>query len=155
MANYRLKKGYDIRIAGEARKLIERAPFPESVGMYPADFYGMTPRPLVEGGERVRIGTPLWRDKRRDSLGVTAPASGTVTEVRRGERRALEAVVIRTDGKQRIAATVIPPPKRLSSSRAGTASMPLRGGAIPPARQRPLVRSPIRWRRARHLRYGR
>jgi Na+-transporting NADH:ubiquinone oxidoreductase subunit A len=139
MANYRLKKGYDIRIAGEAGKLIERAPFPESVGLYPADFYGMTPRPLVEGGERVNIGTPLWRDKRRESLVVTAPASGTVTEVRRGERRALEAVVIRTDGKQQIAATVAPPPKRLSSSARGDIVNALcAAGLFPLLRQRPF-----------------
>ena len=97
MAYYRLKKGYDIRIAGEAEKLLERAPFPEAVGLYADDFYGMTPKPLVEGGERVKVGTPLWRDRRRESLVVTSPASGTVAEVRRGERRALEAVIIRKE----------------------------------------------------------
>lgn len=112
MAYYRLKKGYDIRIAGEAEKLLERAPFPEAVGVYTADFYGMTPKPLVEGGEKVKVGTPLWRDRRRESLVVTSPASGTVAEVRRGERRALEAVIIRTDGKQH-SANLPAPPKRI------------------------------------------
>ncbi|HSV98089.1 MAG TPA: Na(+)-translocating NADH-quinone reductase subunit A [Spirochaetota bacterium] len=139
MANYRLKKGYDIRIAGEAEKFIERAPLPESVGLYPADFYGMTPKPLVEGGERVKVGTPLWRDKRRESLVVTSPVSGTVAEVRRGERRVLGAVVIRTDGKQHVATTAAPPPKRVSSSARGDIIGALcAAGLFPLVRQRPF-----------------
>ncbi len=139
MANYRLKKGYDIRIAGGAEEVLERASFPESVGLYPSDFYGMTPKPLVEGGERVRIGTPLWHDRRRESLVVTSPASGTVAEVRRGARRALEAVVLRTDGKQQIAAGTPGPPKRISSSARGDIISALCGtGLFPLIRQRPF-----------------
>ncbi len=149
MANYRLKKGYDIRMAGGAEAILERAPFPESVGLYPADFYGMTPKPLVEGGERVRIGTPLWRDKRRESLIVTSPASGTVAEVRRGERRALESVIIRTDGKaarrriNRAAAKA-----RLLFRARRDHQRPLRRrDFFPSSVSAPSARSPTPWRR--------
>ena len=145
MAYYRLKKGYDIRIAGEAEKLLEHAPFPEAVGLYAADFYGMTPKPLVEGGERVKVGTPLWRDRRRESLVVTSPASGTVAEVRRGERRALEAVIIRTDGKQHWRTRRRR--RNASAPRRGTASSPrsAQPGSSPSSASAPSARSQIRW----------
>lgn len=138
MAYYRLKKGYDIRIAGEAEKLLEHAPFPEAVGLYAADFYGMTPKPLVEGGERVKVGTPLWRDRRRESLVVTSPASGTVAEVRRGERRALEAVIIRTDGKQHSANPPAPPKRIGSPARDSIIAALCAAGLFPLIRQRPF-----------------
>jgi len=138
MANYRLRKGYDIRIEGQAEKILETAPFPAAVGLYASDFYGMAPKALVDGGERVKVGTPLWHDRRRESLVVASPVSGTVTEVRRGARRALEAVIVRTDGKQQ-AAKSAPPPKRTGpSNRKEIISALCASGLFPLIRQRPF-----------------
>ncbi len=48
-------------------------------------------------GEHVNAGEPLYHDKNHEVIKVVAPVSGTVKEVRRGERRHIDAIVIAPD----------------------------------------------------------
>jgi Na+-transporting NADH:ubiquinone oxidoreductase subunit A len=47
------------------------------------------PKPMVEVGDTVKAGSPLFHDKKHDSILFTAPVSGEVVEVKRGEKRKL------------------------------------------------------------------
>jgi Na+-transporting NADH:ubiquinone oxidoreductase subunit A len=58
------------------------------------DFNGLKPTLLVAPGDRVRVGQPLFTDKKNPGVLFTAPATGRVVELHRGERRALISVVI-------------------------------------------------------------
>ena len=52
----------------------------------------------VREGDRVQKGQLLFEDKRNPGVRFTAPASGTISAIHRGERRVLQSVVIDVDG---------------------------------------------------------
>ena len=96
----KLRQGYDIKIVGESVRTIEKAPFPKKVALKPTDFEGLKPKLLIKVKDEVKIGTPLAFDKKNELIKIISPVSGKVTEIIRGERRVIEAIVIEPDGKQ-------------------------------------------------------
>jgi len=52
----------------------------------------------VAVGDRVKLGQALFIDKRNPEVCYTAPGSGVVSAINRGERRVLNSVVIELDG---------------------------------------------------------
>ncbi|MGI9508588.1 MAG: Na(+)-translocating NADH-quinone reductase subunit A [Geminicoccaceae bacterium] len=101
------KKGLDIPINGEPAPVIEDAQEVGTVAVLGADYIGLEPKMLVTEWDRVRLGQPLFRHKRDPSILFTAPASGTVTNIHRGERRVLKAVVIDVDREDPAEATPV------------------------------------------------
>ena len=98
MSTVRLKKGFDIQLLGGiAGKDIALAGPPQTVAVVPDDFHGVIPRMEKKEGEHVNAGEPLYHDKNHELIKVVAPVSGTVKEVRRGERRHIDAIVIAPD----------------------------------------------------------
>lgn len=99
MATVKLKKGFDIQLLGAiSDNTIAAATQPQSVAVVPDDFHGVIPRMEKKEGEHVAAGEPLYHDKNYEAIKVVAPVSGTVKEVRRGERRHIDAIVIAPDG---------------------------------------------------------
>jgi Na+-transporting NADH:ubiquinone oxidoreductase subunit A len=99
MATVRLKKGFDIHLMGaiEGRDVAFTSPA-QSVAVVPDDFHGVIPRMEKKEGDHVAAGEPLYHDKNDEAIKVVAPVSGTLKEVRRGERRHIDAIVISPDG---------------------------------------------------------
>lgn len=62
---------------------------------------GMRPAMLVQEGDRVIKGQALFEDKKNPGVMFTAPASGTVVAIHRGERRVLQSVVIQIEGDEK------------------------------------------------------
>ena len=99
MATVRLKKGFDIHLLGAITdNTIVDAAKPNTVAVIPDDFHGVIPRMEKKEGEHVAAGEPLSDDKNYEAIKVVSPVSGTVKEVRRGERRHIDAIVIAPDG---------------------------------------------------------
>ena len=99
MATVRLKKGFDIHLLGAITdNTIVDAAKPNTVAVIPDDFHGVIPRMEKKEGEHVAAGEPLYHDKNYEAIKVVSPVSGTVKEVRRGERRHIDAIVIAPDG---------------------------------------------------------
>lgn len=93
--NVRLKKGLDIRIRGEAPAVLpQKFITPESIALIPDDYTGITPKVDVKEGDKVKIGDPLFHDKKFPDIKVVSPVNGTVSAVVRGERRKLERIVV-------------------------------------------------------------
>src|SRR5690606_25412458 len=91
----RLRKGFDINLAGKASPTITTTDQPDVFAVKPTDFQGVyLPRVLVNVGDTVKAGAPLFRDKRFEKVLFTAPVSGEVIEVKRGEKRKLLEVEI-------------------------------------------------------------
>lgn len=72
----------------------------QSVALLGLDYPGLRPRMLVEQGQHVVAGDPLFFDKRDPEVMFTAPASGTISRINRGARRVLLSVVIDIDAEQ-------------------------------------------------------
>lgn len=94
----KIKQGLDIKLKGKAERAVSHID-PEFFALQPTDFIGLTPRLLVKEGDQVKVGTPLFCDKDDERIRFTAPVSGTVSEIRRGAKRLLEAVVIQSDNQ--------------------------------------------------------
>lgn len=96
----KLKKGFNINLAGKAEEKIGEIQQPETFAVKPTDFQKITrPKVLVEVGASVKAGTPLFYDNLQDRVMYAAPVSGEVVEVKRGEKRKLLEVKILADKK--------------------------------------------------------
>lgn len=94
----KLKKGFDINLVGKAEKKIAPAAPSETYALKPTDFVGMeSPKLVVHEGDIVKAGSPLLFDRKMESVLYTAPVSGEVVEIKRGEKRKLLEIKILAD----------------------------------------------------------
>lgn len=106
----------------------------------PPDFRGIIARPDVQPGDAVKVGSPLFHDKEHEDFLFTSPVSGTVTEVERGARRAIQKVVVEPDGRQD--AAPLDPPALASAGRGQVLDALKRSGLLAAITQRPLAVAP-------------
>ena len=93
----KIKKGLNIPINGKPTEEINDSKKSRSVALLGDDYNGMRPTMLVDEGDRVKIGQPLFEDKKNPGVIFTSPAGGKVESINRGDRRALQSVVIEID----------------------------------------------------------
>lgn len=96
----RIKKGLDIPLQGKAEGAAIADTLTSTFGIVPDDFPGIRWKAAVKPGDKVLAGSPLLTDKETGLLALTSPVAGSVTEVRRGERRKILAVCVRREGEQ-------------------------------------------------------
>ncbi len=95
---HRVKKGFDINLLGKAEPKLLDIESPNRFAVKPTDFIGMyRPKLLVKVSDEVKAGSPLFYDKALPKVLYTAPVSGEVVEIVRGEKRKLLEVVILAD----------------------------------------------------------
>ena len=68
------KKGLELPIAGAPEQVIQPAGAVRSVAVLGDDYPGMRPTMLVAEGDRVKLGQPLFSDKKNEGVLYTAPA---------------------------------------------------------------------------------
>jgi len=100
MGRHRIRRGLNIPIAGEPEQRIEPAPAPGRVALLADDYVGMRPTMHVAEGDEVRRGQLLFEDKKTPGVRFTAPGGGRVVAIHRGERRALQSLVIELDSAE-------------------------------------------------------
>ena len=84
----KLKKGFDINLAGKAEKKFAECDQPETFALKPTDFIGIQrPKVMVSEGDTVKAGTPLLFCKMMEDVKYCAPVSGEIVEIKRGEKR--------------------------------------------------------------------
>ena len=99
---FRITKGLNLPISGQPEPQIVAAPVVSRVGLVASDYIGMKPTMLVQEGDQVRLGQPLFSDKKTNGVVFTAPAAGRVSEINRGERRMLQSIVIDVEGNEAV-----------------------------------------------------
>lgn len=90
-----IKKGYQLRLAGAPRDKLHTCAAGTHVGLSVKALPAVKPRLLVTVGQQIKIGEPLFVDKKHPHLQFMAPAAGEIAEISFGPRRALEQIVIR------------------------------------------------------------
>ncbi len=93
----RLRRGYDLKLVGEAAMEIATPAPSKTYAIQPPNFKGITPKLLVEAGTEVKCGTPLFFAKEQPEIMFTSPVSGEVVEIVRGEKRRIMEVKILAD----------------------------------------------------------
>jgi len=100
MGTFSIQKGRNIRLKGAAKKEIVEIALPKHVAVKPSDFKGLSPRLSAKVDDVVKVGTPIFTDKTIPEIQIASPASGKVVAINRGAKRALQSIVIETDGQQ-------------------------------------------------------
>ena len=98
-----IKKGLDLPIAGKPAQVIHSANAVNQVAILGEEYVGMRPSMKVREGDVVQKGQVLFEDKKNPGVVFTAPASGTITAINRGEKRVLQSVVIDVQGDDSVA----------------------------------------------------
>lgn len=87
-------------MVGAPADTLNRLPDPPQVAVLPERIPHIKPRLLVAEGEPVRIGAPLFEDKRDTRFKFLSPAGGTIQRIQYGPRRVVEAIVVERDKGQ-------------------------------------------------------
>lgn len=95
----KIKKGFDIKLKGQADLSIGKAVDTNRYAVKPTDFSGLKPKLCVKADDIVKAGTPLFFDKSQPEVKFTSPVSGKVVAINRGERRRILEIEIESDGK--------------------------------------------------------
>ncbi len=95
---FTLSQGLDVPISGQPEQCIYDAPKVNRVAVIGRDYIGMKPTMNVAEGDKVKIGQPLFSDKKNPGVIFTSPGAGTVSKINRGAKRVLQSVVIELDG---------------------------------------------------------
>ncbi|MGS2723342.1 Na(+)-translocating NADH-quinone reductase subunit A [Porticoccus sp. GXU_MW_L64] len=98
----KIRRGLDLPISGAPEQVIQDGPAAGSVAVIGFDYHGMKPTMAVKVGDKVKLGQVLFTDKKTAGVKYTAPATGTVSAINRGERRVLQSVVIDVEGSGEI-----------------------------------------------------
>lgn len=94
----KLKKGFDINLAGKAENKTIEVTQPDTYALKPTDFNGINrPKVLVKEGDNVKAGSPLFFERNVEDILYTSPVSGEVVEIKRGEKRKVLEVKILAD----------------------------------------------------------
>ncbi len=93
----RIRQGLNIPVSGRPRQEVHPCNPVNRVGLVGLDYVGLRPRLLVEEGDDVDLGQPLFIDKHHPDVPFCSPGTGVVSAINRGPRRALNSVVITLD----------------------------------------------------------
>lgn len=140
----RIRKGFDVPIAGEPEQVIYPGAPVQNVALCGVDYVGLRPRLLVSVGDAVGLGQPLWQDKRDPAVCYPSPGRGVVTAINRGARRVLESVVVnlQDSGAQDLQFEALGVDEIAALGRDEVAGRMLRSGLWTALRTRPFSRVP-------------
>jgi len=96
----RTRRGANIKIKGEAEKILANAPHSNTFAIHPDDFFNLIPKLFVKEGDAVKRGTPVLYSKENPEIQVVSPVAGTVDQIVRGPKRKIEKIIIKGAAKQ-------------------------------------------------------
>ncbi|MEA1881617.1 MAG: Na(+)-translocating NADH-quinone reductase subunit A [Candidatus Marinimicrobia bacterium] len=139
MADLNIRKGHDIRIAGVPGNEVQQGLKPKTVANQPTDFRGLKPRLLVQEGDTVKIGSPLFHCKTHPEVSYPSPGAGIVTVIQFGPRRVIEKIVIELAEQEETESFISFRPAEISTlERNQVLSTLMNGNMFPFIRQRPF-----------------
>ena len=99
-ACYKFRRGLDIPLKGSAHLMTAPLASSSLYTLKPGDFKNTIPKLLVREGDIVQAGSPVYCDKEHPEILFTAPVSGTIHAIVRGEKRKITGVQILADEEQ-------------------------------------------------------
>lgn len=101
MVSIKIKKGIHLNVSGRPSKKLEAAPPPAYVAAIPEFIPMIKPKPAVDVGDAVQIGSVLFTDKKRPELQFLSPGGGKVVAVNYGPRRVIREIVIELAAREK------------------------------------------------------
>lgn len=148
MKVHHIKKGYDIPIKKQDPQDIFQTSDASIFCVSPQDFYQTKPKLLVKIGDKVKIGSPLFFDKKNEQVRFVSPLAGKIHDISYGDRRKITAIHIEKGNNDEYVG-LKKLPKGLSlvdishASRESLCEILLEGGMWPYIRRRPFATIPV------------
>ena len=96
-----IKKGLDLRIKGFPSYALKEISLPSVISVDPRMYKGIKPKLTVRPGDDVLIGSKLFFDKNNPECQFVSQHSGKIKDIKFGERRVVENIIIETDGNNK------------------------------------------------------
>ncbi|MEX0791934.1 MAG: NADH:ubiquinone reductase (Na(+)-transporting) subunit A, partial [Pirellulaceae bacterium] len=135
-------KGLNLPIAGTPAPEVGEIAEIRRVALIGDDYIGMKPTMLVTEGDQVKLGQPLFEDKRNPGVIYTSPGAGTVAEVNRGAKRKFESIVIDLEGEEEETFPSFPDERLSSVERSKIQEVLVQSGLWTALRTRPYGKVP-------------
>jgi Na+-transporting NADH:ubiquinone oxidoreductase subunit A len=100
LADFKIKKGFDIKVLGKPNPVIEEYANEQLFAVYPSEFEGLKPRLKVTAGDTVKRGDVLFENKKNEKMLFRSPCGGTVKAVNLGARRAPIEILIERSAEE-------------------------------------------------------
>ena len=100
MKHFTITKGLDIPISGNPEHTVTSSKPVKHVALVGDDYPGMRPTMLVQVGDHVQSGQAVFTDKKNEGVVFTAPGSGEIVALHRGEKRKFESLIIQLDSEE-------------------------------------------------------
>ena len=100
MANFKIKKGFDVKVIGKPKAHVEEYASQQLFAVYPSEFEGLKPRLKVKAGDTVKRGDVLFENKKNEKMLFRSPCCGTVKAVNLGARRFPIEILIEKSAKE-------------------------------------------------------
>ena len=142
MNHISIKKGHNIRISGVPKAEISTSPGMKSAAIVPKSFRGVKPKLMVNEGDHVQIGSPLFFDKNKPDVRWASPLDGTVKTIEFGPRRIINKIEISYQGFKAIKGQAFTIEQLVNSNREMILNRILEANLFPVIRQRPFNKVP-------------
>lgn len=100
--HFKINKGLNLPVTGTPEQSIAGEPIINRVALLGREHVGLKPSMFVQEGDRVKLGQPLFEDKKNPRVQYTAPGAGVVEAIHRGARRVFQSLVIRLEGDEEV-----------------------------------------------------
>jgi Na+-transporting NADH:ubiquinone oxidoreductase subunit A len=97
MTSIRIRKGYDINIAGTPSRDVEKLEKPTRVALLPERIPFIKPRLKVKVDDQVNVGSPIFEDKQNPDFIFLSSGGGRISKIDYGPRRIIKEIVITLD----------------------------------------------------------
>ncbi|AQT59755.1 Na(+)-translocating NADH-quinone reductase subunit A [Cellvibrio sp. PSBB023] len=138
----KIRRGLDLPITGSPNQSIEDGPQVRQVALIGFDYHGMKPTMAVQVGDKVKLGQELFSDKKTPGVIYTAPASGTVSAIHRGDQRVFHSLVIDVEGNEAVEFAKYPVSELAALSRENVQQNLVQSGLWTALRTRPYSKAP-------------
>jgi len=137
-----IKKGLDLPIAGVPQQVIHDGPSIKQIATLGEEFFGMRPTMKVRVGDSVKKGQVIFEDKKNPGVLFTASASGVVSQINRGAKRAFLSIVIDVEGSEQETFTSYPATELAQLERSTVVDTLVQSGQWTALRTRPFSKVP-------------
>jgi len=100
MPHIKINKGHDIQLSGVPNNNIANIKQSKTLAILPMDFLGVKPKLLVEEGDEVKTGSPLFFNKLRPVVKWASPGTGKIKKIEYGPRRVIKKIELLLSDKQ-------------------------------------------------------
>ena len=100
MPHININKGHDIQLSGVPNNNIANIKQSKTLAILPMDFLGVKPKLLVEEGDEVKTGSPLFFNKLRPVVKWASPGTGKIKKIEYGPRRVIKKIELLLSDKQ-------------------------------------------------------